>query len=318
MKSFSLDSVQQIIDYIENNLFEELTPSTIAAHFFVSVSTLSSLFKIVCGMTIMEYIRNRRLTLVAEELSSSNIPIIDLAYKYGYETPEAFTKAFSRFHGFPPSYLRRGFTISKVFLPLRVKVSIQGGWDMAKLTKPYYTGQDFPILLYYNAFINDKGGNQMENLKTNYQIDTGTMQYKREWDILCSLAGNLSQAHIPFKVDGKTMIFAHGLEFPLDKICLTFKWKDEETAKCFFHCDAETRHTEKGFKYFDVIYEEMKVRCMFYGDCMGADTDEFLYKNTDLVQINDLLVPVQSLEFYYENAEKNSIYYQMVEEHLGK
>lgn len=144
---FSLDIVQLIIDYVENNLFEELTPSMIAAHFFVSVSTLSSAFKIVCGMTVMEYIRNRRLTLAAEELSSSNIPIIDLAYKYGYDTPEAFTKAFSRFHGFPPSYIRRGFPISKVFLPLRVKVSVQGGWDTKKLTKSDYAGQDFSFPL---------------------------------------------------------------------------------------------------------------------------------------------------------------------------
>ena len=62
----------------------------------------------------------------------------------------------------------------------------------------------------------------------------------------------------------------------------------------------------------------MKIRCMFYGNCLGDATDEFLYKNTDLVQIDYLLVPVQSLEFYYENAEKNSEYYKMVEERLGK
>lgn len=62
---FSLSMLQQVINYIEKSLFEELTPAIIASHFFISESTLSSLFKIVCEMTIMEYIRNRRLTLAA-------------------------------------------------------------------------------------------------------------------------------------------------------------------------------------------------------------------------------------------------------------
>ena len=331
--SFSFGHVQRIIDYMEANLLEELTPAIIASHFSVSVSALSSLFKIVCGMTVMEYIRNRRLTLAAEELSSSNIPIINLAYKYGYETPEAFTKAFSRFHGFPPSFIRRGFPISKVFLPMQVKVIIQGGWDAVKLTKSNCSGQESSSLFHYNSFIGSHtntdvharliargktGGNQMRDQNNRCQIDTGTMQFQKEWDILCSLAENLLQNHIPFKIDGKTMIFAHGLEFPLEKICLTFKWGDEEEVKYFFRYDMEVIHTGDSFKYFDVLYEEMKIRCMFYGGCPGADTDEFLYKNTDLVQINNLTVPVQSLEFYYENAEKNTVYYEMTAKWLQK
>ena len=315
---FSLSMLQQVINHIEKNIFEELTPATIAAHFYISVSALSSLFKIICGMTIMEYIRSRRLSLAAEELSVSNIPIIELAYKYGYETPESFTKAFSRFHGFPPSFVRRGYAISKFFLPMHIAVTIQGGWSAVELTKLNCAGQDQSSLFDYNTLIKEKGGKQMDKQELKYQIDTSIMQYKKEWNILCSLAENLLQSHIPFKVDGKTMIFAHGLEFPLDKICLTFKWKDEETVKIFFNHDMPAEHTEDGFKFLDTMYRDIKVRCMFYGDCPGEDSDAFLYKNTDLVQINDLIIPVQSLEFYYQNAEKNSAYYKMVEEWLGR
>ena len=60
---FTISDLQEALEYIEANLLEALTPGLIAAHFFVSPSTLSSLFKLVCGMTVMEYIRNRRLTL---------------------------------------------------------------------------------------------------------------------------------------------------------------------------------------------------------------------------------------------------------------
>ena len=351
--SFSLSDLQAVLNYMEENLLEELTPAVIAAHFFVSVSVLSPLFKIVCGMTIMEYVRNRRLTLAAQDLSASDASILDLAFKYGYDTPEAFTKAFSRFHGFPPSFVRRGFPVSKAFWPLHLDVTIQGGWNCTNLTKSSRAGQDSSAHFCYNPFIKDKGGRQMQN-KSVCRIDLSKMQFQKEWDILCSLAEELPQNRIPFKVDGKTMIFAHGLEFPLEKICLTFKWGDEPVVKDFFQnrlmlltqknscqresitskrfcdgdsqaekeCDhehdSETRHTAENFKYFDTLYRGMKIRCMFYGDCPDADTDAFLYRNTDSVQAGNLLIPVQSLEFYYENAEENTPYYDMVAKYLGK
>ena len=317
MISFSLTMVQEVIDYIEDHISQDLAPTAIAAHFYISVSAVSSLFKIVCGMTMMEYIRNRRLTLAGEELAASNIRIIDLAYKYGYETPEAFTKAFARFHGFPPSFVRRAFPVTRIFKPLKISVVIQGGWETpVSLTKADCPGQDRQLHLCYDDFTNHKGGKQMENRESRYQIHVSAMQYQKEWRVLHSLAQELLQSSIPFKVDGKTMIFAHGLEFPLDKICLTFQWNDEEEVKRFFRYDMPAKSTEDGFKYFDAMYQDMKIRCMFYGSCPGADSDEFLYRNTDIVQIDALLVPVQSLEFYYENAETDTGYYKMVEEWL--
>ncbi len=100
INTFSIDMVQKNIDYIEDNLLEMLTPNKIAEQFFLNLSTLNNLFKIVCNMTIMEYVRNRRLSLAGKELMTSNIHVIDLAFKYGYETPEAFTKAFHDFMDF--------------------------------------------------------------------------------------------------------------------------------------------------------------------------------------------------------------------------
>ena len=314
---FSLSTLQEVLDYIEENLLEELTPATVSAHFFVSVSTLSSLFRAVCGMTVMEYIRSRRLTLAAADLAASNTSILDLACKYGYDTPEAFTKAFSRFHGFPPSFVRRGFPVSNIFLPLRISVSLQGGWNHGNLTKPHCTGQDQPSPFCYNPLIKEKGESPM-NPHSTYRIDLNQMQFQQEWNTLYTLSEALLRNQIPFKVDGKTMLFAHGLEFPLERICLTFKWKDEILVKDFFHSNSEARHGAGGFKYFDTLYGGMRIRCMFYGGCPGADTDEFLYRNTDSVQIRDLLIPVQSLEFYYENAEQDTPYYQMAAKRLGK
>ncbi len=296
--SFSLGNVQEAIDYVEENLLSELTPDKIAEHFFVSVPVLAMTFKIACGMTIMEYVRNRRLSLAGEELCNTDSSIIELAYKYGYETPEAFTKAFSRFHGFPPSFVRRAFPITKQFQPMRITITIQGGWE---------------------NIISKRGDGSLARNEANRpccKIETEKMRYRKDWNILYSLVRELQKSKMGFKVDGKTMIFAHGLEIPLDKICLTFQWNDEEMVRKFFADDTEVKTGAEGFKYFDVMYQEKKIRCMFYGECPGADTDEFLYRNTDLVQINDITVPVQSLEFYYKNAEKDTAHYKMVEEWL--
>lgn len=296
---FSREKVQAAIDYIEENLLSDITPDKIAAYFFVSVPTLTTVFKVVCGITVMEYVRNRRLSLAGEELCNSDSSIIELAYKYGYETPEAFTKAFTRFHGFPPSFVRRAFPITKQFQPMHITITVQGGWK---------------------NIISERGGgplSEKEGKEPWCKIETEKMRYQKDWNILYSLVRELQNNKMSFKVDGKTMIFAHGLEILLDKICLTFQWDAEETVRKFFGDDTEVKAGTEGFKYFDAMYQGKKIRCMFYRESPGMDTNEFLYRNTDLVQINDITVPVQSLEFYYQNAEKDTAHYKMVEEWMN-
>lgn len=319
----TINVVQNIINYMEDNLFEVLTPNNVAKQFYLSVSTLNNLFKIVCSMTFMEYVRNRRLSLAAKELLNSKIHIIDLAFKCGYETPEAFTKAFTRFHGFPPSFVRRTYPEIKVFQPLQIRVEIHGGWEnvliedrVTLLTKQNSSEQEQKLFYCYDETTKSKGVITMENEKYEYHISVKDMQQKEDWGILLLLVAKINKEGIKFKVDGKTMIFAHGLEFKLEKICLTFKWNEEQRIKDFFDYAGSATSSFKGFKYFDVLFEGMKVRCMFYGDCPGDDTDEFLFRNTDSVDVDGLIIYVQSLVFYYENAEPKDEYYQMVEQWL--
>lgn len=71
----------------------------------------------------------RRLSLAGEELSRGNAKIIDAALKYGYDTPESFSRAFARFHGITPSEARHGGKV-KIFTPLSVKLTFTGGSKM--------------------------------------------------------------------------------------------------------------------------------------------------------------------------------------------
>lgn len=319
----SIDIVQNIIDYMEENILEELTPSIIAERFFMSISALNSLFKIVCNMTIMEYVRSRRLSLAGQELMMTNFRIIDLAYKYGYETPEAFAKAFTRFHGFPPSFIRRTYPNITVFNPLQIKLVIQGGWESTLTDEllPYQTKQSYPeqdksLSYCYDRTTKLKGEISMDKERYTYRISVKDMKQKEDWRILLLLAKNLEDAGIKFKVDGKTTIFAHGLEFKLEKIGLTFKWSEEQKILDFFGNNGKAESSFSGFKYFDTMFEGMKIRCMFYMGCQDDDTDELLFRNTELVDVDGQMIYAQTLEFYIENTEPDNKYYKIVEDWL--
>lgn len=84
-------------------------------------------FSILCGFTLGEYIRCRRLSLAGSELLSSDEKIIDIALKYGYDTPESFSRAFTRFHGVSPSQVKKNHAALKSFSRLSVKLILNGG-----------------------------------------------------------------------------------------------------------------------------------------------------------------------------------------------
>ena len=87
-------------------------------------------------MTIGDYIRARRLSLAAQELTMSKSKALDVAVKYGYETAASFTKAFTRFHGVPPSDIMRKKANAVYFTPLTINIDIRGGLTMRRKLIP--------------------------------------------------------------------------------------------------------------------------------------------------------------------------------------
>jgi len=122
--------IKSAINYIEEHLLDVQSPEEVALAVHISPMYLQRGFQIMTGYTIGEYIRNRRLHCAALEIINSQDKIIDIALKYGYETPESFTKAFTRFHGATPSEVRKDRSLMKIFHPLRVNIVIQGGEKM--------------------------------------------------------------------------------------------------------------------------------------------------------------------------------------------
>lgn len=122
-----ITGIQNAINYIEDNLTEELDYEEIAKKSFSSSFHFQRVFSILCGYTLGEYIRSRRLTLAGTELASEKAKVIDVALKYGYDSPESFTKAFQKFHGITPSQARIDGAELKSFSRLSIKVTLEGG-----------------------------------------------------------------------------------------------------------------------------------------------------------------------------------------------
>ncbi|MDE6388289.1 MAG: AraC family transcriptional regulator [Lachnospiraceae bacterium] len=122
-----IKGIETALEYIENNITENLTISGIASEINVSAFYFQKGFAMLCGYNVGEYIRMRRLSLAGSELLSSDIKIIDLAVKYCYDSSDSFTKAFTRFHGSTPTEVRRKGAPLKAFAPLHIKLSLEGG-----------------------------------------------------------------------------------------------------------------------------------------------------------------------------------------------
>lgn len=124
-----IQGIQRAIDYVEANITGEIAYEEVAKQAYSSEFHFQRVFGILCGMSLGDYIRMRRLSLAGEELAKGSSKIIDIAMKYGYDTPESFSRAFTRFHGISPSEAKHGGKV-KIFTPLSVKLTLTGGSKM--------------------------------------------------------------------------------------------------------------------------------------------------------------------------------------------
>ena len=124
-----LESMNKAVEYLEANITEKLDIEKVAKIALSSTFHFQRMYHMITGITVAEYQRRRRLTLAAQDIISGK-KIIDVAYRYGYETPEAFTKAFGKMHGVSPSAAREPGVTLKAYPKLSFHISIKGEKDM--------------------------------------------------------------------------------------------------------------------------------------------------------------------------------------------
>ena len=158
-----IEGIQESIDHIEKNLTEELDIEDIARKAALSSFYYQRIFGALCGMSVSEYIRARRMTVAAQELSCSDRKVIDIALKYGYDSPDSFTKAFQRFHGITPKQAKEPGTVLRSFAPMHIKVSMEGGNML-----------DYRIV--------EKAPFTIVGIQRNFDAETGYREVPRFWE----------------------------------------------------------------------------------------------------------------------------------------
>ncbi|WP_432664986.1 AraC family transcriptional regulator [Wukongibacter baidiensis] len=118
------------ISYIEENLARDIDYNKVAKIACCSTYHFQRMFSFITDIPLSEYIRRRRLTIAAFELQNSNIKIIDLALKYGYDSPDAFSRAFKKLHGVTPRVARDMGVQLKAYPRLSFHISIKGDVEM--------------------------------------------------------------------------------------------------------------------------------------------------------------------------------------------
>jgi AraC family transcriptional regulator len=124
-----ITGIQRALDYTEEHLTGEIDYGAVAKAACSSPFHFQRMFTMLCSYTLGDYIRMRRLSLAAGELIQTDRKVIDIALRYGYDSPESFTRAFVRFHGITPTQARRGGNV-KSFSRLSVKLILSGGSTM--------------------------------------------------------------------------------------------------------------------------------------------------------------------------------------------
>lgn len=158
--------LKKTLTYIEENLENEIDIGTVSKNIYLSPYYLQKGFQIITGYSIGEYIRSRRLYEAALAVSNTDEKIIDIALRYGYETPESFTKAFSRFHGVSPAAMRKEKSPIKSFLPLNIRVEITGGNKMDYVISPMW---GFKVIGFEKVF----------------SFETAYEEIPKFWDEIC-------------------------------------------------------------------------------------------------------------------------------------
>lgn len=277
--------LQMAIEYMEENILEDINYDDVARTIHVSNYNFHRTFSMMAGITANTYIRNRRLSLAGQELQTTDISVIDVAYKYGYETPESFSKAFSRFHGVTPKQAKIKGTSIRLFSPLVIKITLEGGsimdYRIEKRGKQKFIAT---VRAFNNEIINDESDHSIPDF-------WGECHEKKSIEVIRNL-----------RPEGKRDLY--GLCSPTTKDSVTFDYGigviiDDET-----NVDEIESLLVQGFSLWEtepVEYAVFKCRGED-GECISQMWSYFFNEfimNTKYDQTEDT-----DYEIYYQNGEK--------------
>jgi len=197
-----ITDIQSAIDFIENSLLENISAEDVSKHIHSSTDYFQRIFNIVTGLSISEYMRNRRLTLAGEELKNTQAKIIDISLKYNYDSPDSFTKAFTRFHGITPTTVRVSGDSLKHFHPLSIDIYIRGGFNMERkiilnIPEVNYYGNEVDYIFSLLASIFNGAGDKTDlaELAVYSGMANRFAWIPGSWSRGCECLGSIDETH---------------------------------------------------------------------------------------------------------------------------
>ncbi|MDB1932987.1 MULTISPECIES: AraC family transcriptional regulator [Clostridium] len=183
-----INSIKKALNYIENNLQEDIDLSAIAKEAGYSLYHFHRIFKGIVGDSMKDYVRKRRFTEAAKELVYTNKSIVEIGIKYGYESREGFSRAFEKVYGRNPSEVRRDNLLYFIREPINIdymmfqlKLTTEGLTPLYRnLSERYVVGkkwkvkadgsnlQDIPLL--WQKWNNEKESEKIINRKCADEI----------------------------------------------------------------------------------------------------------------------------------------------------
>jgi len=125
-----LKKMMDSVEYMETHMEDPFDVVEIAKIACSSTFHFQRMFHMLTGNTVAEYVRKRKLTLAAQELATTKARVLDIALKYGYDTPESFSKSFRKLHGLSPMAARGSEVKLKAYPPISFQISLKGDVDM--------------------------------------------------------------------------------------------------------------------------------------------------------------------------------------------
>lgn len=265
-----INELQKAIDYIEDNLENNINFEIVAKEVGMSAFYFHRIFSSVIGISPTAYIRNRRLTVAAQEISKNNENILDIALKYGFESHEAFSRAFKNFHGVVPKMAKTDGNEFKNFSKTNLDIEVNANNILSYRIESKDIIKISAFFRKFNIENKDEIPKYWKELKESRTLEKISNNYKK--DLLGICIGTQSDFEYKYGIgieqteDVETNIEMETIEIP-------------KSAWVVFKCKGQD---EKNInELWTRIYKEFFITSS-YKQCMDIDFELYDDENTEI------------------------------------
>ena len=265
-----INEMQKAIDFIENNLDKDINFEIVAKEVGMSAFYFHRIFSAVIGISPTTYIRNRRLTVAAQEISKNNKSILDIALKYGFESHEAFSRAFKNFHGVVPKMAKTDGNEFKNFSRANLEFEVNTNNILNYRIETRDTIKVLAFIRQFNIENKDEIPRYWKELKESGTLEKISNNYKK--DLLGICIGTQSDFEYKYGIGiEQTEDLENNIE--MEKIEIP------KSTWVVFKCEGQD---EKNInELWSRIYKEFFITSS-YKQCMDIDFELYDDKNTEI------------------------------------